>query len=56
MHPVREGLDVVEEVGAVGFGEEAVVGADDEGVVGEGEFEEPVTSQQGPLHYSWVLY
>lgn len=50
VHPVREGFDVVEEVCAVGFGEEAVVGADDEGVVGEGKFEEPVTSQRGPLY------
>lgn len=36
-----EGFDVGEDVGAVGFGEEAVVRGDDEGVVGEGELEEP---------------
>lgn len=43
VHPVGEGLDVVQDVGAGGFGEEAVVRADDEGVVRKGEFEEPAT-------------
>ena len=46
VHPVGEGLDVVQDVGAGGFGEEAMVRADDEGVVRKGELEEPATIQE----------
>ncbi len=42
VEPAPEGLDVGEDVGRVGLGEEAVGGGDDEGRGGEAEVYEPV--------------